>query len=745
MPLFNFFGNYKINLFFFLLLIVLLAFSCKENEPTKPEENNEIRTDTQLIVDKYTLPAGQTEEFPAGFEIIASEGVEIEGTIIIRPDRPGDFTIRVLNGDMNISGKVMVEDDTTESIDKKKNHLSKNGNTKQILENHSLNFILDRPGKIIRIYSGVQIKSGNGIDGLDTDVLSAEKSLGDFGTPGGNIIINAPGGIITFVGTQPAGVPLFILGNGGNGGNISVKREGFEALEKTLEIIGGSGGNSGLLILLADEIEGLPDSPDELNIESELLSGGIGGKGGNAIWDNTIGSPILGYPQLPEDKTYSLEEIILKGGDGGNGAIKGGKGGFAAYWSGRVINERGEQIASVSVTGGNGGFVFYSPIPVALAQGGDGGEYMVLGNFGWSGTDAVNGGPIHGADGGEVTARGGNGGDVLEQVLFGSAIGGDGGNSEIAQTRLVEELQVPFFGFKHPHLWAIGGYGGAGASVCDGCPGGNGGNSGNASAIGGNGGNVPNRVGARGGRGGDVWNVLSSLGFVGLTDRDFGKGGNGNQPGKGGCLGSVFQAPGTGGSGYIPGEDGKFVLENSSEPDCAPDGEICGEVLECVDDGGGGEDSCDQDTTFFTVYAVFEQNITNDFCSIYTKAEFTINGMKISGVWRVIGGSYFDSYNDCNGDTAVTKAIDYNVTGVQGVKNHFFSLTQIVAGAAQPYCHEGILMWGDDPGGIDYELTGPGSITHRTYILSGCNPFGYKDRSLYYCCQRSGGAWTVCN
>ncbi len=204
---------------------------------------------------------------------------------------------------------------------------------------------------------------------------------------------------------------------------------------------------------------------------------------------------------------------------------------------------------------------------------------MVIGNFRWHGAHPDSGGPINGADGGDVVGRGGNGGDVLEGVLFQSAIGGDGGNSEVAQTRLLDELALPFqpiLGFKTPIFGVISGSGGEGANRSDGCPGGNGGSSGTVLAIGGN---VPNRSGARGGRGGDLWTARNWLPpFIGAS------GGNGNPPGKGGCVKTLVTSLGKGGTGYLPGEDGQNLGLERNQEKCGPDGELSGVGLTCNED-----------------------------------------------------------------------------------------------------------------------------------------------------------------
>ncbi|MGH7597158.1 MAG: hypothetical protein ACREOI_12455 [bacterium] len=189
-----------------LLLCCLLALSCAK-KPTAPEQNDPIRTDTQLKVTSYVLPKGETKEFPAGFEIIASEGIDIAGDLIIKPSRPGDFTLRAESGDIRITGKVMVKKDstsaslsagTTSFMGKKVVHGKNSALSKPAAQQGiRLFFILDRPGATISIGRGAQIQSGNGRHAQDElIVVSQGRYVSGVGAPGGDIIIRAHGGKI---------------------------------------------------------------------------------------------------------------------------------------------------------------------------------------------------------------------------------------------------------------------------------------------------------------------------------------------------------------------------------------------------------------------------------------------------------------------------------------------------------------------------------------------------------------------
>ena len=401
------------------------------------------------------------------------------------------------------------------------------------------------------------------------------------------------------------------------------------------------------------------------------------------------------------DQTYPLEEIIFRGGNGGNGIIEGGKGGYGVYWSGRVINQRGKVAPSISVSGGNGGRVFTSPLPVLLVQGGEGGEFAAVGNSGEDGVPLDSVGSIDGANGGGTFGRGGNGGDVLEDVKFQSAIGGDGGNSELSQSNFAQELNLSNF-FKNlpfdlnPNFSLTGGDGGDGGTRCNGCPGGKGGNSGNVEGKGGNGGNVPNRVGTRGGRGGDVWQA----GSLGSADFSAGTGGDGSPAGEGGCLGSLSSTAGVGGSGNIPGDHGVVKVIDSDER-CAPDGVSCGSGHTCDIDEGGEDVACGNGSDFF-VTVVIASSLPIDCKGLpgtsEIRNEIVVHGRIVNGTsWQLIEGTFKRLSVAC-GMVGADISEPISETGAAGA----------VGLACKPRCVNGILML---PGTIDFQV----QYTHHTY------------------------------
>lgn len=717
-----------------LLIMIVMLSSCQE----KNEEPAE-RTDTELRTREYILPEGSTEEFPAGFEVTASESIEVSGDLVIDPARGGDFTLHAVNGDITITGSIVVKDDTSgfspddvtivrgDDSSGRSNAIASSESTEATVQpGIRLFFILDRPGATITFGRGARVQSGKGRDAFPTSIVIASGLYAaEVGAPGGDIIIRARGGKISLPAIQEGDPPVFILGAGGNGSTVKVDRENFKTSGTNLELVGGRGGDSGLLMLEAATIEGMPDVA---TMPADIMAGGVGGKGGGVIWDNAIISRFDGFPPLT-DQTYSLEEIIFRGGNGGNGIIEGGKGGYAVYWSGRVINQPGKVAPSVSVTGGNGGRVFTSPLPVLLVQGGEGGEYAAIGNKSEDGTPADSVASIHGANGGDTFGRGGNGGDVLEDVKFQSAIGGDGGNSELSQSNLAQDLNlgIEFIGSPfdvNPNFWLSEGEGGDGATRCNGCPGGNGGNSGNVEGRGGNGGNVPSRAGTRGGRGGDVWQA----GSLGPAEFYAGKGGDGNPAGAGGCLGSVSSMAGIGGSGNIPGEHGA-VDQIDFDERCAPDGVSCGSEKICDNDEGGDDINCADGSDFFVTVVIASTvpaDCNGSLGTNQTRNESIVHGRIEGTSWQLIEGTFKRLNVVCGMVLAdISEPISESGAG------------STVGLACKPLCVDGVLMW---PGSIDYQVQN----SHYTYTLTGCNPLGYDDPNEYQCCQTSSGGWYAC-
>jgi hypothetical protein len=531
----------------------------------------------------FTVGEGEVFRVDAGTEIIASEGIKIAGDLIVDGSKPGDILLTAEDGNIVVSGRVIVEDATgatnaqtvevrAASITSKASATPKAG-TSIIITAKGAN-------RDVILLGFPSFQSGRGQDALDETIVSplSSRHEGEAGANGGDIILRAPLGAVRLPQSRVLSDPdLFGLGDGGDGADVEVDRLGFNTTETSIEIVGGRGGNSGRLVVEGTTVEGVP-TLQEFEQQAEFIAGGSGGRGGHVLWDNTpVG--VVGEKGALLEKTYPLTEMIVKGGDGGDGARDGGRGGTAMYWSGRPTREPGEPTASASAYGGNGGAVFASPVPLGVLRGGEGGSFSVWGNAGPDG-DATR---RDGGDGGDALGQGGDGGDVSNDVLYNSAVGGPGGHSEDAQTRMGQELPNRISGSYATRLYGvIAGHGGEGYKYdakgdCDGCWGGDGGDSGSESAYGGNGGSVPSSLrGSEGGRGGDVWTV-------GRAGTSFG--GDGNPPGKGGCNGTRLAQPGAGGNGEVSRGPGSELVPDPfyEEGECESfDGDLCGEDEECT-------------------------------------------------------------------------------------------------------------------------------------------------------------------
>jgi hypothetical protein len=550
-------------------------------------------TPTQMHVTSFTVAEGEVKRVSANLEIIAAEGIDVSGDLIVDGSAAGDLALTAENGDIDLSGRIIVEqpDAASKPSDQSPATPKLIGVTNQLfsVERRGASIILTAvgPNRDINMKRFTLLQSGRGYDATDeTVVLMMGNGLhvGADGTNGGDIILRAPQGTIRIPADRQPGDPaLFGLGDGGDGADVTVDRLGFDTDQSSLELRAGNGGDSGQMIFEALSVAGVPTA-GELETQPELIEGGTGGRGGHVVWDNTsvgVLSRDLTLPIL--EKKFPLQGISLHGGNGGGGAQTGGRGGRAAYWSGRAVNEVGQNVAATSVFGGNGGDVLSSPVPILHAQGGEGGEFIVVGNAGWKGTGEFR----DGAAGGDVLGQGGAGGDVSADVQFVSATGGNGGNSKEAKDRVVKELGfVEDITTDHQVLLLSvsagrggGGFHRVGTTIhgeCDGCPGGRGGDLGRETAYGGDGGTVHGGSGT-GGRGGDVWSV-------GISEP--GWGGEGNPPGQGGCVVERVIEPGLSGEGDRLGQAGTRIGHPPTYElgDCSPDGAPCGQELECNED-----------------------------------------------------------------------------------------------------------------------------------------------------------------
>ncbi len=127
----------------------------------------------------------------------------------------------------------------------------------------------------------------------------------------GDIVLRARGGSIVLQDVARPPRPVFVLGRGGHGANVTVNRSDFQTSDTMLEVIAGRGGDSGILMLEADVITGVP-SVEEIGTEVEPLAGGAGGDGGYVMWHNSNRPLFSGVGSITT--TYPLEEIVFRGG-----------------------------------------------------------------------------------------------------------------------------------------------------------------------------------------------------------------------------------------------------------------------------------------------------------------------------------------------------------------------------------------------------------------------------------------------
>ena len=177
----------------FNLLAFLVFLSCS-GEPTAPDNNPP--TGTQLHVERFELPAGETQTFPAGFEIIAEKGVNIAGVILVQPSRPGDFTVTAESGDIEISGVIKVQPSSSANAAGQSPNLSKSG--AEGADGTSIK-IQALAGNLAISSTGTW-KAGNGGNG-DSIIIARAVSEplveGNNGGDGGYVILRAPQGAVS--------------------------------------------------------------------------------------------------------------------------------------------------------------------------------------------------------------------------------------------------------------------------------------------------------------------------------------------------------------------------------------------------------------------------------------------------------------------------------------------------------------------------------------------------------------------
>ena len=536
--------------------------SATRSEPAaRAPEQFEPRVVKQIRVTRYEVAEGSVDRVSAGTEIIAEEGIEIAGTIRVDGAVDGDFVLTAETGDIVISGSIIVDgakaatrlDGIRFASSDPFEALAPSDwlNQTRATPRPGVSYIVFAKQGDIVIARLTRFEAGDGQSALDEKIASwgGDFYAGTNGARGGDIVLDAPNGVIRLPTDREGGDPaIFDLGDGGDGANVEVDRQAFTTDEDRLLLAGGNGGQSGRLIFVTPSVEGVPSGRELFDNNMRLIIGGVGGKGGYAVWvagkvgtvrfdeDGWAVEARQVFPKLE----VALESIEMHGGHGGDGARVGGNGGVGGYLGANL--DVGEPVPAVETSGGQGGAVFTSPVPVVAARGGDGGGFYAWGNNGWDGDKAEDGRTFrNGANGGSVFAWGGNGGHIVGDAnQFPGGVGGNGGGSGTVGPN------------GEPWTLPQSGQGGRGMPGCEnGGPGGEGGDTGALRVLGGDGGRGPldGTSGEAGGHGGDVATLFPFAG----------DGADGNPPGAGGENGPVEVRGGTGGAGATPGSNGTWT------------------------------------------------------------------------------------------------------------------------------------------------------------------------------------------
>jgi hypothetical protein len=525
----------------------------------------------------FAVPKDCTLMYSAGTEIIAREGIEISGHILINPDQPGDFTLTSLSGDIILSGTI-VYDTTFNPNTGGRIAAGEDGQKgKSIVINAENGNVIVKSTHTIVAFDGWpatdKLLKSTLFAGTDSGYVA-----GGNGGDGGDILLNAINGDITLPAASeiPNGHTLFRPGIGGKGGSVVLDSYEFVVNEgvTSLFVKGGNGGRSGKIVLAYQQIIGGWTIHDLENREFFFIDAGRGGVGGNAYW----------FPYRPISQKTNIENLYFEGGKGGDGIIQGGSGGFAACnLYNRVINKVGSKITDVFVTGGDGGNVIAVDLSMHKVFAGDGGEFLARGARGWDGGKEEDSDIFHksGASGGSVTVKGGKGGNVERSVRAYRAEAGDGAMTDLAREVFVDEI-IQIFDVQSGYYddlfyGSVAGNGGTGANTCltdNRGPGGDGGSVGSYFIYGGDGGNIEtsSTIISHQGDGGDIWSYGAGQngdggdgqpGGTGASDEANGK----VVPGNGKEQGEIS------GIKYVPedGKDGKICQES-----CAPGGIVTG-------------------------------------------------------------------------------------------------------------------------------------------------------------------------
>jgi len=484
----------------------------------------------ELHLTRLHVAAGEERRVMGGTRIVAAEGVELAGAIVVEAataERPGCLTIVAEQGDVVLGGSIVCpEDPPAAAASQSRTPIVEGELRPRVTEARAPDadplVITAQTGNLTIRSNHFAIAGGRGADApallnvARHDAPTPLRGLG--GGNGADLVLEAPQGTVT-IAPRLAGDPLpFKTGNGGDGQIIFLTND-FETPWPSLTVIGGPGGNGGLLRIVSPNPPIVPNTP--------LFARGSGhaGHGGEVSW-----APVDGT------KLYRLTRIELSGGRGGDG-MRGGWAGYAGFRGERVLHEPGLVPPSVSVTGGDGGSALEPHVLTGLEVDDHGKRDFGDGDGGWGGFAVAGGakgrdgqGPAQrdGQTGGSVDARGGNGGGAV-------APGGRAGDGGLAGTAT--------------------GAGGNGYACDPTQPGGNGGAAGPGECRGGDGGPSLDGTGGKGGK------AVVIQGVPGV-------GGDGDPPGSCGPTSPPpIPFPGHGGDGKTLGPEGE---ESVVTGECGP-------------------------------------------------------------------------------------------------------------------------------------------------------------------------------
>jgi len=480
-----------------------------------------------IEVDVYELAQGKTEEVSGDLTITSLGDIVVSG-VLEASDSTGQSINLVAEGDIVVDGMAIAGAGEAGQGGGDVRLQSNNGN-------------ISISGNIV---------AGNGGSGQTIVATargaraSARVISGGGGLAGGSIYLSAPNGTITITPTPG----MFVIGNGGNGADLSVQGDDLASTELSGDFY-NAGGDSGVLVIDAAEVVGLnfTDQTVETDVadaetgeiivpagtiirifeDDDLFAGGEGGDAGAFLFGDD-GSGVSTWPEADaatlERSSYrpagkktvgtatdndGYSYAYVKGSPGGNGYRKGGNAASVTY---RGAPGKGQYPGSgngenVKVYGGEGGacgvdFSGKNTQQLSNCTPGRGGDSTA---YGGKGMDSPYAG-MPGMNGGYAESFGGSGGYHHASYKF----TGIGGNA-----------------------YAYGGKGGKGGGVCPG----------NISLNGGD-----------GGRGGAAWARPSRV--YDENSAGLARGGDGGDGGAGESAGGAGGYP-EGGDCSIYSADGK--------------------------------------------------------------------------------------------------------------------------------------------------------------------------------------------